>query len=58
MRKEKSIEIIGGNNAEEIAQFAADELKGAFCSTEEEFEQEWPGTQGKKYRVTVVVSPI
>lgn len=58
MREEQSIEIYGGDNTAEIAQFVADELKSVFCSTAEEFKDDWPGSNGKKYRVDIIVTPI
>jgi|DeeseametaMP1139_FD_contig_71_91053_length_569_multi_2_in_0_out_0_1 hypothetical protein len=51
-------EIVAGDNADRAAKFAASELEGSFCTSDQEFAEEWPGENGRKYKVTILVEPL
>jgi len=58
MGASKEFDIIAGDGPEEIADYICADIKNSFCSSQEEFADEWDGREGAEYRVTINIQKI
>jgi hypothetical protein len=51
----KRLEIIAGENAEEILDYIMQDISLGFCTSDDEFKYEYENEKGKKYRLMLQI---